>query len=137
MQLTKEALTGLRLPVERVELGDLTGTEDDHVFVRGLSATERDRWEQSCWRGRGAKRTFDGTDARARLIGLCLVNEQGARVFSDAEVKTVGNIRADLAERIFDAGRRLSAIGDQDADDLDARSAPAGSSGSPSSLPSN
>lgn len=115
--LSKDALLAAAaqpLPVERVEVPELDG----HVFVRGMSGSERDAWERSLFIGRGKRREFDGTNVRARLAVKCLVDETGTRLFADSEAGALGKLRVDVLQRIFETAQRMSGVTDEDIDEL-------------------
>ena len=112
--LTGDELAALTdVPKEAVELPGI-----GCVYVRGMSGKERDHWENALMVGRGAHRRVDTRNARARLAVRCLVDEQGQRLFADHDAERVGNIRADLLQRIFNVAQRLSGVSDEDLDEL-------------------
>lgn len=84
------------------------------VRVRMLTAAERDRFELS----------FVGTAAdaqvnvRARLVALTLCDQQGVRLFSEADITVLGQKSGAALDRVFEAASRLNAITDRDIDDL-------------------
>lgn len=88
------------------------------VRVRGLSAKERDEYEASCWQGRGEKRDLNFKNLRAKLIVRSVVNEDGTRMFSDADVDLVGDLNAKDADALFSAAQRLSGLTKADVDEL-------------------
>lgn len=114
--LSKDALTAAagKLPVERVDLPEIGG----HVYVRGMSGVERDNWERSLVVGKGRRRDYNLDNVRARLAARTICDEQGARLFSDADADTLGTIRVDCLNRIFEVAQRLSGVSDQDVDEL-------------------
>jgi hypothetical protein len=46
------------------------------------------------------------------------VDEDGKRVFTEAEVKALGAKSARALDRLFDTARRLSGLGDEDVETL-------------------
>lgn len=90
-----------RLPTETVEIPDF-GT----VIVRGLTGAERDKWEANLLPDRRGKK--DLTNLRAKLIVLCVVDENGERIFCDADVAEIGQFPAAILSTIFDVAQRLS-----------------------------
>lgn len=130
--LSREALLAAAaqpLPTERLDIPELGG----FVYIRGMSGAERDSWEKSLFRGRGTKRTIDTENARARLAVRCVVDEQGQRVFTDADAGALGNLRVDVLQKVFEASQRLSGVSDEDLDDIKKSSETAAGSGSPTS----
>ena len=79
-----------------------------NVRVAMMSASDRDRWEQETYGGDTPK----VDDFRARFVGLCLVDEMGARLFSDHEVAQLGAKSAAALDRVFRVAQTLNALGD-------------------------
>jgi len=102
------------------------------VIVRGMSGVERDAFEASCLEGRGKKQGFNMKNFRARLVALCCIDEQGHRVFSDADAVALGDVRADVIDRLFGVAQRLSGMRDEDVDELGLASVPTDRSATPS-----
>lgn len=88
------------------------------VLVRGLSGSERDRYEQSITIRRGANQEINIQNARAKLVALCVVDSSGAKVFSQSDVSLLGAKSAAALQRIFDAARKVSGLSDEDMDEL-------------------
>ena len=128
--LSKDAFTAAagKLPIERVDLPELGG----HVFVRGMSGVERDAWERSLVVGKGRRRDYNLDNVRARLAARCICDEAGTRTFTDADADTLGTIRVDCLNRIFEVAQRLSGVSDADVDELGKGSEPEAGSGSSS-----
>ena len=75
---------------------------------------ERDEFEKSCRDPKGRLRG----NTRARLAVRTVVNEDGSRVFSDDDIQTVGRIRVDVLQKIFNLAQKLSGISDADVEEL-------------------
>ncbi|MGI5347044.1 hypothetical protein ACQEU8_02475 [Streptomyces sp. CA-250714] len=103
--------------VEEVEIPEWGGV----VRVRGMSGTDRDRFEAQMLNAK-----MDGVDKekgleryRARLAAACIVDETGKRLFrSDAEVKRLGEQPAQALSRVADVAARLSGLTDEDKAEL-------------------
>jgi hypothetical protein len=110
--LTREKILSLRtLPTEKVEVAQLGGW----VLVRGLTGKERDAFETSMFverklDGGKVERKTDVANLRARLVVKCLVDEQGERLFEDAEAEILGDIDGSVLDRLFDVAQRLSGM---------------------------
>lgn len=100
------------------------------VRVAALTGTERDRFETSF--GDGKTKNLD--NVRAKLVAKSIVDEDGQRIFSDADVVKLGLKNAAALDRVFDVAQRLSGLTKQDVDDLAGNSdaAPSGASTSDS-----
>lgn len=114
-RLSRDAfLAATTLPTEAVAIPELGGV----VTVRGLSASSRDAFEKSMWVKKGKTREMNMSNVRARLVALCVVDESGQRMFSDDDVEAVGQVRADIVDRLFGVAQRLSGLGDNDVEEL-------------------
>ncbi len=83
------------------------------VRLMGLSGTERDAYEGSLVvlgsNGKVARHNL--TDARAKLVAKCLVDDDGRRLFTDSEVKALGAKNGAVIDRLYDTAKALSGIG--------------------------
>lgn len=104
----------VRVQPERVELPELDG----YVFVGGLTAKERDAFESALVEGRGKRRDVNTRNIRAKLVALATVDDEGANVFTEADVVELGECRADLVDRLFSVAQRLSGLRQEDVDEL-------------------
>lgn len=98
-----------------VEVPEWGGT----VRLRALTGSERDRLEASILNkeGNGADRAKLAT-FRARLCAMTMVDESGQRLFGEAEVSALGQKSAAALSRVADAAQKLSAISQEDVDEL-------------------
>ncbi len=82
------------------------------VWVRGLTAAERDAYEQGLLvSGRGVTRVKDRVEnLRAAFCVRIMVDEAGERVFTDADVTALGDKSGAVLDRIWDKGRELSGM---------------------------
>lgn len=88
------------------------------VRLRSLTGAERDAYEQSLVQTRGKSREMNLRNARAKLVALCAVDENGKRLFTDADVNALGKKNAKPLDRLFDVARRLSGLTEDDVDRL-------------------
>ena len=110
--LTKEAILSAndRKTVD-VEVPEWGGT----ARVATMSASERDKWEAETY-GDGKPKT---EDFRARFVALCLVGEDGKRLFTDKEVGDLGKKSAAALQRVFTAAQKLNALTDEAVEELE------------------
>jgi hypothetical protein len=111
----RETLLGATAPPQEIVAIPQLGID---VTVRGMTGVERDAFEASCFEGRGKKRDFNMKNLRAKLVAYCCVDEHGHRVFSDADAVALGEVRADVIDRVFGVAQRLSGMKDEDVDEL-------------------
>lgn len=88
------------------------------VRVKGLSGTERDRFEQDSIDQRGKANKLNLANIRARLLVLCLVDEQGNRLFQRSDIDLLGQKSAAALNRVFEVARRLSGLNQEDVEEL-------------------
>lgn len=105
---------------------------DAWVKVRTLNASERDHFEAGTVQRNGKKTTTNLENIRARLCLLCLVDENGERLFQEEDTYPLGGKSAAALDRIFTVAQRLNGLRDEDVEEL-AGNLPAGpSAASPS-----
>ena len=127
--LTKQDIINANdISTEDVAVPEWGGT----VRVRTLTAKERDAFEAGLSTGEGKKRKADLVNIRAKLVGLCCVDESGARVFTDSEMLMLGTKSAAAVDRVFTVCQRLNGLSNEDVEDLEKNSVPAPVGNSPS-----
>ena len=94
------------------------------VRLQELSASDRDMWESESFvmASDGQDARFNPKHARARLVVRCIVGSDGARMFSDDEVASVGSLSASTVQKLFNAARKLNAISEADIKELEGNS---------------
>jgi hypothetical protein len=113
--LTKEQiLNASDSKIEAIDIPEWGG----QVFIRTISGTERDNFEQSIVKGKGT----DLTNLRAKFCVLVICDESGNRIFNDNHVSVLGKKSAAALDRIFDAGRKLNGMTDGDVKELEKNS---------------
>lgn len=88
------------------------------VYVRSLTAAERDQFEASLIVQRGKQQEINLKNARAKLAVLAICDEQGQRLFSDADLAEMGKKSAGALQRVWIVAQRLSGITDEDMEEL-------------------
>lgn len=106
------------------------------VRLRSLTGSERDEYESGLVQQVGGKQTMNARNARAKLIALCAVDEQGLPLFSKADVIKLGSKNSAALQRVFDVACRMNGFTDEDVKDLEGNSGPAQSGPSTSASPS-
>jgi hypothetical protein len=105
---------------------------DAWVIVRTLNASERDNFEASTIQRNGKKVTMNFQNMRARLCLLCLVDENGDRLFQEEDTFPLGGKSAAALDRIFTVAQRLNGLRDEDVEELAGESNAAQNGDSPS-----
>lgn len=105
--LSKAEIVGVAdLKIEEVEVPEWGGT----VGVKGMTGADRDDFESSLYTGEGKNRKQNLKNLRARLVGMTLVDEDGQRLFSDAEIKQLSGKSAAALNRCFEVAQRLNGM---------------------------
>lgn len=99
------------LPKELVSVPEWGGD----VYVRTLSGTERDSFEQSMITKKD-KPNLDNVRARFAVLTIC--DEAGVRLFSDADAKQLGDKSAAALDRVFAVAQRLNGFSSSDVEEL-------------------
>jgi hypothetical protein len=111
----EEILAKHTLITETVNVPEWKG----RVRVRELTGLERDTYEAALikmQKGQAHELTMD--NARARLVALASIDQNGARLFTIDDVESLGNLSAAALSRVFDVAARLSKITDADLEEL-------------------
>jgi len=82
------------------------------VRVRSLSGAERDRFEDSITQQNGKGVRKDIKNIRAKLVALCVVDESGKRIFTEADVQALGRNSSIALDRVCEVAQRLNAMTD-------------------------
>lgn len=83
------------------------------VNVRGIGGGDRDQfdaWRLAQYESKNGDR-FRNT--RARLCAMAIVDDDGKRVFSDADIAALGEKSTENLDRVYLVARRLSGLGDE------------------------
>lgn len=84
------------------------------VLVSTMNGKARDAWEQSLVNGKGVNME----NIRARLVAYTVVDENGNRIFSDADIEALGRKSGAALERVVKVAQRLNKLSDQDLEDV-------------------
>ena len=88
------------------------------VYVRGMTGKQRDAFEASIIQTRAKDQTLNMVNIRAKLASMTICDEEGKRIFSDADIAELSGKSAVALQRVFVVAQRLSGIGDQDVQEL-------------------
>lgn len=84
------------------------------VRLRSISGAARDQYEQSMVEEKGSSRKLNLLNARAKLIVLCAVDENGRQLFTREDIRALGRKNAKPLDRLFDACQTLVGLSDDD-----------------------
>ncbi len=99
---------------EDVEVPEWGGT----VRVKGMTGTERDKFEAASLKGKGKNRDVNLANLRARLVAASVVDEEGQLLFKPYDVEALGRKSAAALGRVYDVAQRLAGLSDEDVDEL-------------------
>jgi hypothetical protein len=115
MILTKEQILEVKdLVIETVSVPEWGG----EVLVRGMTGADRDKFEASIVQMRNQKTNFNMVNIRAKLASMTICDDQGKKIFSEADIKDLSGKSASALQRIFTVAQRLSGIGEEDVEEL-------------------
>ena len=102
------------LVTETVEVPEWGGS----VFVKSLTGVERDQFEAAIVELKGRDTKINMRNARARLVALSVVDEEGKKVFSPNDISLLGAKSAAALQRVFHVAMRLSGTSEEDVREL-------------------
>jgi len=110
---TKEGFFKCPVPREKItvpELGD--------VYVYGLTCGQKDEYENKVVSVTAGSRQVKLTNASAVMLQLCVYNQHGNRMFSEAEIGKLICLPSTVADPILTVAKRLSCIGPGEIEEL-------------------
>ena len=113
--LTRDPILGAEdLGTEIVDVAEWGGS----VTVRGMTGKERDAFEASILERRGKRMVPNTANVRAKLVARCCLDENGTRLFTDADAEALGAKSGAAIDRVYEVAARLSGMTDEDIDEL-------------------
>ena len=107
--LTRDAILAAEdLKSERVDVPEWGG----HVLVRQMTAGDRDKFDIFIYEQKGAS-------VRAWLVGMCVVDGDGKRMFTDADLEGLAGKNGEAMDRVFQAARKLNKLLTVDIEDAE------------------
>lgn len=89
---------------------------DGTVYLKGLTAAQRDKFEMSCQRKTGG---VDLTNVRAKLSALCIVDRNGNLLFpSPQDVIALGKKSGKALDRIYTEVQKINRLTDEEIEEL-------------------
>lgn len=107
MALDRSAILAAKPKIVTVSVPEWGGD----VCMREITAGQRDQWDAWQIEHDGAARY---QDIRARLLVLTICDEQGVRLFSDADIDIVSSLPANAIERLWSTACRLVGLRPED-----------------------
>ena len=91
---------------------------DSWVRVRTMTGAEYDKYQKSILIGKGKNRDVNLMNARAKLVALTVVDENGQRLFTDSQIIALGQKSSASIGLIFDQATDLAGITEEDVEEL-------------------
>ena len=88
------------------------------VLVSTMTGEARDAWEASLVIRKPGKAEANLSNVRARLAAATLVDETGARMFTQDDIEMLGAKSSAALDRVCKVAQRLNGLGDQDLEEL-------------------
>jgi hypothetical protein len=115
MSITKDSILSFKgKPLTPVETPEWGGT----VYLRVMRGSERDAFEAETYKLNGKSLELNRVNARARLLVKTLCDEQGNRLFTDADATQLGEQPADVLDRVYTVALRVNGFTSADVADL-------------------
>ena len=103
------------LEIEEVAVPEWGGT----LRVRGLTAKEKDKYEEGFLVDPGKSEKVNMKNASAKLFALCVIDEAGNPIFNDeGDVFALGKKAAGPMTRVLSVARRLSGMTIKDMEEI-------------------
>jgi len=104
------------IPREPAVIPEWGISDQDGLFLKGLSGAERDSFEKAIIEQKGSSTRVKTEMMRSRLVALSLVDADDNRIYSDADIKTLGGKSAVVLDRLFAKAMTFSGMS---ADDIE------------------
>ena len=85
------------------------------VWIRTMSGSERDDFEQSCVSKKGKEMNLK--NIRARLCVLCICNEKGERLFDARDIEALGKKSSKMLDLCFSKAQELNGLTESSVED--------------------
>lgn len=115
MKLSEQILAANDLPTKPVEVPEWGLT----VYVRAMNGSERDAYEADLIDNKDKPNKEKLRNMRAKMVVLCVVDEDGERVFEEDQVDEVGRKSANALNRIVDEVQKMNALSDDDIGEIE------------------
>lgn len=110
---TKDGFFNAKVPFKQMNIAGI-----GHIKVYGLTAGEKDDWENNVVRSSGKTQQIKLANARAVLIVKCVRDSQGRPIFTSADIGKISEIPAHIIDPILVVARKLSGMDADEIEDL-------------------
>lgn len=88
------------------------------VIVKGLTGAQRNAFEQSLIKGQGKSAKMNLDNAMAKLVALTIVDADGKRLFSQADIEALGQKSGKALAQVYTVASELSGLTEDDVEEL-------------------
>lgn len=113
----EQILAASDLKTEAIDVPEWGG----QVLVSTLTSADADAWEGWAALNTGGDGKFQSgfyERLRARFVAMCVVDDQGARVFSDVDVDELAKKSSAAIKRVFEKAQELNGYTDEDLEEI-------------------
>lgn len=96
---------------ELLQMAQRSYADVDGVRLQSLTELERSSLD-SIWGERYNKTKSIDMVMRRELLVLCIVDDQGTRLFADNEVALLGSMDSKIISKLYEAARKLTGMDD-------------------------
>lgn len=115
----EDILSAHDLVTEEVEVPEWGGS----VFIRTMTGAERNAFELEVVPGvADGSNKMDILNMREKLLVKVIVDEDGERMFTDKDIKALGQKSAAALDRLFEVAQRVNRLSAQDVEELEKNS---------------
>jgi len=102
---TRETLLKpVEVPKEKYWVPEL----DDHVWLKGMSAADRSKFEKQFETPAGTRSKRKSKEIRERLLVACVCDEAGSALFTDDDIEALGRQPISMIEPMVVAAQKLA-----------------------------
>ena len=110
---TKDGFFKAKVPRENITVPDI-----GDIWVYGLTAGQKDEYENNVVRLSDRNRQLHLANARAQLLLMTVHDQHGKPIFGQADMGRLCQIPAVIVEPILETARRLSGMAAEEIEDL-------------------
>lgn len=102
----------VQVPVRLTQPVNGEDAPEEIVRLREMSGTERDKFEIAAFKeAPDGKRVVELMYLRARLVALCMVDEENRRIYADDEIQQLADdAPAGALNKLFDEAQKLNGL---------------------------
>jgi len=117
--LTKEQILNADdITFEEIDVPEWSGT----VRLKVMSGSERDSYEAAIYEIKGKDVRLNRDDMRAKLLARTLIDENGNRLFPDAEIRMLGKKSSKALDRLYEVAQRINGLSREAVEDAEKNS---------------